>query len=134
MVIVDAQHAALLNGIAGHVHDYDDTHLNTIIHPSGSVASALIAVAEWKAHAIDIAATQVTGLREMIGTHTKAFHSGRVAQNGLVAAILASNDYTGFGAALEASHGWAKVVSNAKSNVDENFAAWLGTESPKLNG
>lgn len=23
----DAQHAALLNGIASHVHDYDDTHL-----------------------------------------------------------------------------------------------------------
>lgn len=27
-------HAALLNGIASHVHDYDDTHLDTIIHPT----------------------------------------------------------------------------------------------------
>ncbi|CRG89225.1 hypothetical protein PISL3812_06261 [Talaromyces islandicus] len=45
---VDAQHAALLNGIASHVHDYDDTHLDTIIHPAGPVASALLAVAEWK--------------------------------------------------------------------------------------
>ena len=44
----DAQHAALLNGIASHVHDYDDTHLATIIHPTGPVASALLAYAEYK--------------------------------------------------------------------------------------
>ena len=42
----DAQHAALLNGIASHVHDYDDTHLATIIHPTAPVASALLAYAE----------------------------------------------------------------------------------------
>lgn len=44
----DAQHAALLNGIASHVHDYDDTHLATIIHPTGPVASALLAYAEFQ--------------------------------------------------------------------------------------
>jgi len=44
----DVQHAALLNGIASHVHDYDDTHLATIIHPTGPVASALLAYAEFK--------------------------------------------------------------------------------------
>ncbi|KIX00288.1 uncharacterized protein Z518_10427 [Rhinocladiella mackenziei CBS 650.93] len=42
----DASHAALVNGIASHVHDYDDTHLETIIHPTGPVASALLAQAE----------------------------------------------------------------------------------------
>jgi aconitate decarboxylase len=45
-VDLDAMHAALLNGIASHVHDYDDTHLDTIIHPTGPVASALLAMAE----------------------------------------------------------------------------------------
>lgn len=43
---LDALHAALLNGIAGHVFDFDDTHLRTIIHPAGPVASALMALAE----------------------------------------------------------------------------------------
>jgi aconitate decarboxylase len=43
---VDAQHAALLNGIASHVHDYDDTHLETIIHPTGPVAAALLSIAQ----------------------------------------------------------------------------------------
>jgi 2-methylcitrate dehydratase PrpD len=43
---LDALHGALVNGISSHVLDYDDTHLKTIIHPAGPVASALLAVAE----------------------------------------------------------------------------------------
>jgi 2-methylcitrate dehydratase PrpD len=43
---LDAPHAALVNGISSHVLDYDDTHLKTIIHPAGPVASALLAWAE----------------------------------------------------------------------------------------
>lgn len=43
---LDELHAALLNGISSHVLDYDDTHLKTIVHPAGPVASALLAVAE----------------------------------------------------------------------------------------
>jgi len=43
---LDELHAALINGISSHVLDYDDTHLKTIVHPAGPVASALLAVAE----------------------------------------------------------------------------------------
>src|SRR6185312_15174978 len=43
---VDAMTAALINGIAGHVLDYDDTHLKTIIHPAASVMPALLALAQ----------------------------------------------------------------------------------------
>ncbi len=42
----DVLHAALLNGISSHVFDYDDTHLKTIIHPAGPVASAILALAQ----------------------------------------------------------------------------------------
>ncbi|KAF7319771.1 2-methylcitrate dehydratase [Mycena kentingensis (nom. inval.)] len=178
----DASHAALINGIASHVHDYDDTHLATIIHPTGPVASALLAQSEalnntsgeafivalvagieaecklglgvWPKHydigwhitstvgsigaavavgkllalprtqmqhAISIAATQVTGLREMFGSDTKAFHVGRAAQNGLLAAVLASKGYTGSLQAIEAKRGWARVVS-VENTVDEQVA------------
>ena len=41
-------HAALVNGIASHVLDYDDTHLPTVIHPTGPPMSAGLAVGEWK--------------------------------------------------------------------------------------
>lgn len=168
----DAQHAALLNGIASHVHDYDDTHLATIIHPTGPVASAVLAYAEYKsgicgedllcalaagieasckvglavwpehydigwhitsstgsvgaavavgklmklsedqmAQAIGVAAVQVVGLREMFGSDTKSFHPGRAAQSGLLAALLAQQDYTSSAQALEAKRGWANVVA-----------------------
>jgi 2-methylcitrate dehydratase PrpD len=43
---VDVASAALLNGITSHTFDFDDTHLRTIIHPAGPVASALLALAE----------------------------------------------------------------------------------------
>jgi len=44
----DALNAALINGISSHVLDFDDTHLKTIIHPAGPVASALTAFAEYR--------------------------------------------------------------------------------------
>src|SRR6478672_12176099 len=43
---VDMASAALVNGITSHTFDFDDTHLATIIHPAGPVASALLALAE----------------------------------------------------------------------------------------
>lgn len=193
----DAQHAALLNGIASHVHDYDDTHLATIIHPTGPVASALLAYIEhsssqgkppltgselltaltagietstklglavwpshydvgWHitsttgsigatvavgkamsltssqmAHAIGLAAVQVTGLREMFGSDTKSFHPGRAAQNGLLAALLAEKGFTSSEAALEAKRGWGEVVNSSAGAGGgrelERFVGELGT-------
>src|SRR5262245_43142429 len=43
---VDIASAALLNGISSHTFDFDDTHLKTIIHPAGPVASAALALGE----------------------------------------------------------------------------------------
>jgi 2-methylcitrate dehydratase PrpD len=43
---VDMASAALINGISSHTFDFDDTHLKTIIHPAGPVASSLLALAE----------------------------------------------------------------------------------------
>jgi len=37
--------AALANGFAAHVDDYDDTHLLTVIHPGASIAATLLALA-----------------------------------------------------------------------------------------
>jgi 2-methylcitrate dehydratase PrpD len=40
--------AALLNGVAGHVFDFDDTHIPTILHPSTPLYAAALAVGEWR--------------------------------------------------------------------------------------
>ncbi len=45
---VDMASAALVNGITSPTFDFDDTHLKTIIHPAGPVASAVLALAEHK--------------------------------------------------------------------------------------
>lgn len=49
----------------------------------------------------------------MFGSHTKSFHPGRAAQNGLLAALLAAEGYTSSAHALEAKRGWANVVSSS---------------------
>jgi 2-methylcitrate dehydratase PrpD len=43
---IDIFKAALINCIASCIADYDDTHLATIIHPTGPIASAILALAE----------------------------------------------------------------------------------------
>ncbi|HTT05384.1 MAG TPA: MmgE/PrpD family protein [Steroidobacteraceae bacterium] len=42
----DVLNAAALNAMSANVHDFDDTHLPTVIHPSAPVAAALFALAE----------------------------------------------------------------------------------------
>lgn len=43
---IDALSAAFLNAAAANVHDFCDTHLRTVIHPTVPVAPALLALAE----------------------------------------------------------------------------------------
>jgi 2-methylcitrate dehydratase PrpD len=45
---LDVLHAALLNGISSHIFDFDDTHLRTVVHPAGPVASAILALCEYR--------------------------------------------------------------------------------------
>ena len=45
---VDPLQAALVNSFSSHLHDFDDTHLATVIHPTTAVASALLAYTDLK--------------------------------------------------------------------------------------
>ena len=42
----DALNAAFLNAVSANVLEYDDTHVGTVMHPAGPVASGLFALAE----------------------------------------------------------------------------------------
>ncbi len=63
--------------------------------------------------AIGLAATQAAGLREMFGSMGKAFHPGRSAQNGYVAALLAREGFTAGERAIEGPRGFAAVTAAA---------------------
>jgi 2-methylcitrate dehydratase PrpD len=167
----DAHFAALGNGFAAHVDDYDDTHLATVIHPAAAIAATLLALAPqtspggeaamrafvlgceiqlrlgvaispehyddgWHitgtcgtigaavaacslfgldahatARAIGIAASSTVGQREAFGRMTKAYHAGKAAANGLLAASLAGRGFTAPEDALEAPGGFADALA-----------------------
>ncbi len=192
----DVLNAALLNGIASHVFDFDDTHLKTIIHPAGPIAAALTALAHhvkmtgpellhafilgvevecrignavYPAHydigwhitgtagvfgaaaavgkilklneqqmiwALGTAGTQSSGFREMFGTMCKPFHPGRAAQNGLLSAFLAQQNFTSSDRVLEAPRGFAHVMSTERNfseitdNLGKTYEIALNTYKP----
>jgi 2-methylcitrate dehydratase PrpD len=62
--------------------------------------------------ALGLAATQAAGLREMFGSMGKAFHPGRSAQNGYVAALLARGGFTSGERGIEGPRGFAPVQAS----------------------
>jgi len=61
--------------------------------------------------ALGLAASQPVGLRESFGSMNKSFNPGRAAENGIMAALLASKNYTSSNEMIEAKRGWAYTIS-----------------------
>jgi len=57
------------------------------------------------AQALGIAGTQAAGLEQSFGTMSKPLHPGKAAMNGLLAALLAREGFTGSTAMLDGPHG-----------------------------
>lgn len=175
---IDAFTAACVNAISSNILDFDDTHLRTVIHPTVPVASALLALAEYRplsgadflhafilgvdtecrvgnavspahyaegwhitatcgalgaaaaagkalqldarqmAWALGIAATQASGLREMLGSMCKSYNMSHAARGGLEAALLAANNFTSSERALEAPRGFLNVLASRNDSAE----------------
>jgi 2-methylcitrate dehydratase PrpD len=74
--------------------------------------------------ALALAAAQPVGLQEMFGSMTKSFHPGQAAQNGLTAALLASQGFTSSEQPLEAKRGWFDVMSTNTNYAALTEASW----------
>jgi 2-methylcitrate dehydratase PrpD len=169
---LDLFNAAFVNAMSANVFDFDDTHPNTIIHPTAPVAPALFAFAEtyglagealllafvlgaeaecrignavspghyrrgWhitstcgvfgaaiavgKVIALDSqrlvwaignAAVQTGGLVEALGTMSKSISVGNAARNGLLAALLARDDFSGPDRPLEGERGFLRIATD----------------------
>ena len=93
-------------------------HITGTVGPFGAAAAAgkVLGLSEQQmVWALGLAATQPVGLREMFGTMTKSFHPGRASQNGLMAAFLAAQNFTSSDQPIEATRGWANVLSTARN-------------------
>jgi 2-methylcitrate dehydratase PrpD len=86
--------------------------------------------------ALGLAASQPIGLRESFGSMNKSFNPGRAANDGLMAAILASKNYTSSDEMIEAKRGWANTVSTRHDyreiteGLGKHYEAALNTYKP----
>ena len=108
---VPAQNAALCNGILGHGQDYDDTHTESVVHPSAALVPAALALAE-RQHASgrDMLTALVAGLETSIRIampalnkfHLRGMHTTSVATTFGAAMMAAKLQKLGLQKTIEA--------------------------------
>jgi 2-methylcitrate dehydratase PrpD len=74
------------------------------------------------AHALAIAASAASGLKENFGTMVKPLHAGLAARSGLLAALLAKNGMTASEAAIDGSQGFLAAMDSRLPTVDDQVA------------
>lgn len=101
---VPAQNAAFANGVLGHGQDYDDTHTESVVHPSACLVPVALAVGERQGSSgKEVLTALVGGLEVMIGIgmpalnqfHLRGFHTTSICgtfASSLVAAKLMGMD------------------------------------------
>ena len=118
---IDALSAAFLNAAGANVHDFCDTHLRTVIHPSAPVAPALLALAELR---------RVSG-RDLL----LAFILGNEIQ-ARIGLVISPNHY-GKGWHITSTCGVFGAAGGAGKllGLDERQIVWaLGTASTQSSG
>ncbi|MBO0905895.1 MmgE/PrpD family protein [Jiella sonneratiae] len=97
----------------------DPDHYMKGFHTSGTIGTFAAAATAAKlmrldagetARAIGIAASMASGIRAGFGTMTKPLHVGRAAENGVTAALLAREGFTGNDEALDGPWGYLAVA------------------------
>jgi 2-methylcitrate dehydratase PrpD len=93
---------------------------------AAAAASRLLGLdATRTAHALSIAASEASGLKENFGTDVKPLHAGLAARNGVHAALLAKNGMKGSERAIDGPQGFLTAMDSANPTLDA-AAADLG--------
>ena len=93
---------------------------------AAATASRLLGLdANAMAHALAIAASEASGLKENFGTMVKPLHAGLAARNGVVAALLARAGLTASAGAIDGPQGFLAAMDGELLSLDE-VAADLG--------
>jgi 2-methylcitrate dehydratase PrpD len=104
-------------------------HCTSTLGAIGSAAavSRLLALdARTTAHAIAIAASEASGLKENFGTMVKPLHAGLAARDGVLAALLARSGITASERALDGPQGFLRAMDSERDDL-EREASDLGT-------
>jgi 2-methylcitrate dehydratase PrpD len=73
-------------------------------------------------HAIAIAASEASGLKENFGTMVKPLHAGLAARDGVLAAMLASRGLTASERALDGPQGFLHAMDSERTDLDREIA------------
>jgi len=110
-------------------------HYKKGFHTSGTVGTFGAAVAATKlldlgseqtAHMLAIAASSASGIRVNFGSMTKPLHVGRAGFNGVNAAVLASNGFTGGKDALDPPWGFFQTFGHGEAYDPGRIVGVLG--------
>ena len=92
---------------------------------SAAAASRLFGLdAGTTAHALAIAASQASGLKENFGTMIKPLHAGLAAQNGIIAALLAQRGLTGSELAIDGPQGFLSAMDGSHADLGGIGPTW----------
>jgi len=69
-------------------------------------------------HALAVAASQSSGLKENFGTMTKPFHAGHAGRSGVLSALMAREGWTASEHALEGPQGFFSVLGAGKCRLE----------------
>ena len=103
-------------------------HCTSTLGTIGAAAAAARVLgldASRTAHALAIAASEASGLKENFGTMVKPLHAGLAARNGMLAALLAQAGMTASGAAIDGPQGFLAAFDSEQPSL-EAIAADLG--------
>jgi len=106
-------------------HYHRGWHCTSTLGTIGAAAAAsrllgLDAIAT--GHALAIAASEASGLKENFGTMVKPLHAGLAARNGVLAALLARGGLTASEGAFDGTQGFLVAFSSERATLDEAVA------------
>lgn len=145
---LDAVNAALVNGVAANALDYDDMHTPTLIHPTGPVAAAALALAETRTAGGDVLLTAIVvgievecrlGLALFPRHYDAGFHItatlgalGAAAASCVVLGLDATRTRHALGIAATQAGGLRAMLTNACKSFNIGKAAAAGALSALL--
>jgi len=74
------------------------------------------------AHALAIAASSASGLKENFGTMVKPLHAGLAARDGVMAALLAKGGMTASEKAIDGSQGYLHALDSEREDLDREIS------------